>query len=262
MMKLHLTEEQLVDYVQRSLTDARRESLDRHLATCGDCRARLTAHEAQERRLRYDLAAALKEVAPSEKMTFAALRPRLARVHRNARAQRSWDWLLSGATAAAALAGLALALVSLIHNVNWTTVDLRSSSVSLPAAAGFLFMVPVLSQFGAHPSRRTRKFWTALLTFVLWAGTAIVGLYEILLVRELVYRCYARFWSGVGYRRGYGRATVLGVWSVFILAMVWIAAFIGGAEYHYKHVGQRGSWKCFAWTIAVELLILVLPLWL
>jgi len=262
MMKLHLTEEQLVSYVQRTLTDAQRESLDRHLATCGDCRARLTAHEAQERRLRYDLSAALREVAPSEKMTFTTLRPRLARVHRNARAQRFWDWLLSGTTAATALAGLMLALAGLIQNVNWSTASLKTPDASLPAAAGFLFMVPVLSQFGAHLSLRDRKVWTPLLTFVLWAGTAIVGLYEILLLQELAYRCYARFWSGASYGRDYGIAWGIGVWSVFILAMVWIAAFIGGAEYHYKHVGQRGSWKWFGWTIAVELLILALPLWL
>jgi hypothetical protein len=260
MMNRHLTEEQLVSYIQRTLTDAQRESLDRHLATCGDCRARLTAHEAQERRLRHDLSAALKEVAPSEKMTFAALRPRLAHVHRNARAQRSWNWLLSGATAATALAGLALALAGLIQNVNWTTASLKTPNASLPAAAGFLFMVPVLSQFGSRPSLRTRKVWTALLTFVLWAGTAIVGLYELLLIRELSYRCYMRFWSGARYGRDYGRAWGIGVWSVFLLAMVWIAAFIGGAEYHYKHVGQRDSWKWFGWTIAVELLILALPL--
>lgn len=259
-MNRHLTEEQLVSYMQRTLTDTQRESLDRHLATCGDCRTRLTAHEAQERRLRYDLSAALREVAPSEKMSFATLRPRLAHVHRNARAQRSWDWLLYGATAAAALAGLVLALATLIQNVDWTTVSLRSSTVSLPVAASFLFMVPVLSQFGAHPSLRARRGWTAPLTFVLWAGTAIVGLYEILLLQELSYRCYARFWSGARYGQDYGRATALGVWSVFILAMVWIAVFIGGAEYHYKHVGQRGSWKWFGWTIAVELLILALPL--
>ncbi|MCD4738877.1 MAG: zf-HC2 domain-containing protein [Anaerolineae bacterium] len=260
MMNHHLTEEELGGYIQRTLTDAQRESLDQHLATCDDCRAHLTAHEAQERRLRHALSAMLNEVTPSEKMTFAALKPRLARVHRNVRAARSWNWLLSGATAATALAGLVLALATLIQNINWTTASLRSSSISLPAAASFLFMVPVLSQFGTRPSLSTRKIWTALLTFVLWAGTAIVGLYEILLLQELSYRCYARFWSGARYGQDYGRTWGIGVWSVFILAMVWIAVFIGGAEYHYKHVGQRSSWKWFGWTIAVELLILALPL--
>ncbi len=259
-MKLHLTEKELGGYVQRTLTDAQRESLDRHLATCGDCRARLTAQEAQERRLRHALSAVLRKVAPSERMTFAALKPRLAHVHRNLRAERSWDWLLSGATAATALAGLVLALATLIQNVNWATASLKTPDASLPAAAGFLFMVPVLTQFGARPDPHVRKVWTALLTVVLWMGTAIVGLYELLLIRELSYRCYARFWSGARYGRDYGRATGLGVWSVFILAMVWIAVFIGGAEYHYKHVGQRGSWKLFGWTIAVEFLILALPL--
>jgi hypothetical protein len=45
-----------------------------------------------------------------------------------------------------------------------------------------------------------------------------------------------------------------------ILAVAWIGVAIGGAEYHYKRVGQPSSWKLFSRTLAVEISILVLAL--
>ncbi len=46
------------------------------------------------------------------------------------------------------------------------------------------------------------------------------------------------------------------------LVILAIAVLIGGAEYHYKHLGQPQSWKVFSWTLALELSILVLALFI
>ena len=123
------------------------------------------------------------------------------------------------------------------------------------------------------------KILSGVLTFVLWVATAAFGLYEMALVRGMLFRIYAYvirkdFWlniivggrdcSGDFYAPGLGKeywqAIALGNWALIPLSFIWIAAFIGGAEYHAKHLGQRSSWKLFGWTIAVEVLILIMTL--
>ena len=54
-MSKHLNEDQLTSYVYRTLTDAQRETMDIHLGTCQDCRARLPEHKALHRRARYSI---------------------------------------------------------------------------------------------------------------------------------------------------------------------------------------------------------------
>lgn len=44
------------------------------------------------------------------------------------------------------------------------------------------------------------KILSGALVFVLWAATAVLGLYEVFLVREMLFRIYARFWSSYGGR--------------------------------------------------------------
>ncbi len=62
----HLTTTNSTSYLHQTLTDAEREALDRHLAECPSCRARLDGHEALQRRIRYELAASLRGVQSSE----------------------------------------------------------------------------------------------------------------------------------------------------------------------------------------------------
>lgn len=107
------------------------------------------------------------------------------------------------------------------------------------------------------------RIGSRLLAFVLWAATAALGIVEILVVRNMVLRVYARFWADdVPFGGDYWGSVALGNWLVFILAIVWIALVIGGGEYHFKYVGQQKSWKLFARTIAVQLSILVLALFI
>jgi len=117
------------------------------------------------------------------------------------------------------------------------------------------------------------------LAFVLWIATAALGLYELVLDRGMLFRLYAYiiesdFWLDIivgvrdcydkfytpGLGKEYRQAIALGNWALIPLSFIWIAAFIGGAEYHVKPLGQRGSWKLFGWIIAVEALILVMVL--
>lgn len=107
------------------------------------------------------------------------------------------------------------------------------------------------------------KIGTALIAFALWLVTAVVGLYEIVLIRDMVVRVYARFFGDDRvYGADYWGGVALGQVLVVIMAIVWIGLVIGAGEYHYKHFGQPKSWRLFARVIAVELAILVLALFI
>lgn len=103
------------------------------------------------------------------------------------------------------------------------------------------------------------KVLSGALAFVLWAATAALGLYEILLIREMLFRLYVRI-SSSGLGKDFWQALALGNWALIPLSLLWIVLVIGGGEYHYKRAGQRSSWKLLGWTIAAEMLILVLVL--
>ncbi len=94
----------------------------------------------------------------------------------------------------------------------------------------------------------------SVLALILWLATAVVGLWEIVVVQGIFLRLYIRFghdyWVGLTLRN----------WIVLVLSMVWLVFAIFTGEYHHKRVGQRASWKLFGLTAAVELGILVVAL--
>jgi hypothetical protein len=102
-----------------------------------------------------------------------------------------------------------------------------------------------------------RRITAGVIAFILWIVTAVVGLVEILVVRRIVERGYMRLW-GDSSRGSYWTAVSLGMGATLILALIYIAFLVGTGEYHRSRVGQRSSWKLFGWTVAVELLILLL----
>ncbi len=259
-MKNHISEEALMGYVQHTLTDARREEIDQHLMSCAGCRARLDDHQACQRRIRQDLAADLGRVTPSSRMTFGSVAGDLAHAA-DVSSRRRW-WPVASPqvlSAAAALGGLALSVMTLVVGIHWAKISFWSMPVDvsnptpLPVVACFLFSIPVLSNYREKGSLLQSRLLTYGVTVLLWLGTALVGLYELFVMRELLYRIYVVLGG-----RDPGVAAALGVWGVLLLALVWIGAFIGGAEYHYQHVGERRSWRLFGWTIVVEVAILVL----
>ena len=102
-----------------------------------------------------------------------------------------------------------------------------------------------------------------LFTAGLWAATSAVSFLEILTVRELVVRIYARFAAtGRSYGPDYFGGATLSTVTTMAMAIACIVVIIGGGEYHYQNVGKQESWKLFGWTIAVELSILILALFI
>lgn len=254
-MNSHLSDEQLIGYVHRTLTDAQREAIDQHLATCPRCRTRLADHEALQRRIRHSLLADLKAVQPSPGMTFSAIPPRLKRPKRFARLWLRSGQLFHSVTAVAALAGLVIALVGLAESVSRPAVGLIPIRAgSLPTVACFLFAVPVMGNYYESRTVPSRLILSGVLAFTLWVGTAIVGLQVMVVVRNVfcwvLLQVLSDLWSAIG----------LSNWALIPLGILWVALVVGGGEYHYKRVGQRSSWKLFGWTIAAEMLILVLPI--
>ena len=251
-MNSHLSDEQLIGYVHRTLTDAQREAIDQHLATCPHCRTRLADHEALQRRIRHSLLADLKAVQPSPGMTFSAIPPRLKRPKRFARFWPRSGQLFHSVTAVAALAGLVIALVALAESVSRPAVGLIPIRAgSLPTVACFLFAVPVMGNYYESRTVPSRLILSGVLAFILWVGTAIVGLQVMVVVRNVfcwvLLQVLSDIWSAIG----------LSNWALIPLGILWVALVVGGGEYHYKRVGQRSSWKLFGWTVALELLILI-----
>jgi hypothetical protein len=119
-----------------------------------------------------------------------------------------------------------------------------------------------LNRVSPFMDRLLAKIGTPLAAFLLWLVTAVVGLIEIYIVREMLLRLAARIWGTQANRQAYGIAVSIGNGATFILAVLWIAVVIGGGEYHVKHLGKRKSWRLFARTIAVELAILILALFI
>jgi hypothetical protein len=252
-MNSHLSDEQLIGYVHHTLTDAQREAMDQHLASCAECRARLAEHETLQRRIRHSLLADLNGVQPSPTINFSTVAPRLKRRNWPVGLWRGSGRLLPSVTAAAALAGLVIALVGLVRGIHQPVMGFKTSATgSLPAAACVFFAIPIISNYFESRTVPTRLILSSVLAFILWVGTAIVGLQAMVVLRNIF------IWVLLQFMDDLWSAVELGNWILLPLGVAWIALVIGGGEYHWRRLGQRSSWRLFGWTIAVELLIVSL----
>jgi outer membrane protein assembly factor BamB len=120
-MTHHLTNDQLNSYLHQTLTDAEREALDRHLAECPVCRARLDGHEALQRRIRYGLATELRGVQPSPRMRFVTIAPRLKRSRRFTRVLKQSNQFAYGTLTIALLIAVGAGLYLFLSNLSWPT---------------------------------------------------------------------------------------------------------------------------------------------
>ena len=248
----HLSNEQLVGYVHHTLTDAERETMIEHLQACALCRTGLADREALQRRIRYSLSADMRAVSPSSAMSFAAIAPRVRR-------RTVWDSLrlpsgqfLPGATALAAIAGLAVAVVAVSQSVGWSSASSGSESVQrLPVLACGCFALSVIGHYPWKSLPSLHSTMTRLLAFALWLGTALLGLEAIVAALVVLMGLLDSARPSLG--------SAFGVAALIPLGIAWIAVVVGGGEYHYHRVGQRSSWQLFGWTVAAELLILLLP---
>ncbi len=258
-MYRHLTDHDLGNYTLNMLTDADREVLDQHLEDCPACRTAVEEHTQQQTKFRVRLQTELATLSPSPRMNFASIAPAVRQLQRAQWRQRLLEACRTFGPALATAGGLVLAVLGLLLNVTWPVVGLQQDhSLSLPFAAGLMFSVPVMSHFRWDVRQRADRLWGWLASGMLWLGTAILGLYEIALLREVLLRAYMRF--GPPSSQLLQQAQALGSWGVFLLGALWVVLVIGGGEYHYRHVGQRASWRLFGATVCTQLALLALPL--
>ncbi|MBI2941472.1 MAG: hypothetical protein HYY04_13650 [Chloroflexi bacterium] len=107
---------------------------------------------------------------------------------------------------------------------------------------------------------RSRRLVYGSLALVLWVATAAVGLAEILTVADILVRLATRL--GVKGDSTSGAYTLITIsrCAIVVFGVVWLAFVIASADYHYRRLGQRRSWKVFGWTIVVEATIAVVGL--
>jgi hypothetical protein len=90
---------------------------------------------------------------------------------------------------------------------------------------------------------------------VLWLITAALSIMCLMAVRAMILRTLARF--------GLETLLLIGNYAaVFPMIVFCIAVIIGGFEYHFRRAGQAESWRIFAKTLAIELGILLLALFI
>lgn len=259
-MSDHLNEEQLIGYTHNTLTDAEREAIDRHLTTCPQDRARLAQVEDAGRQIRNGLIAEMNLIQPPDGISFASI---AGRVKATNPVVSIWQRSAPFVSAALALVGVIVAFGGNVGAGIWDSTILAlkevdqvqsiAEHVRYPTLACFLLAIPIAANRGYTQILRPAKIVNGTLTFLLWLGSAVIALYEIYLLQGVVIYLAILFpalrWL-----------TALVAFTPFFLGMVWIALVIGGGEFHYHNYGTRASWKLFAWTIGIEMLILPLTL--
>jgi hypothetical protein len=250
-MYSHINEEELVGYLYRTLTDARREVLDAHLQSCPECRSRLSSHEVKQRRIHNDLRREINGRKPSTSLRFSGIAPQLRpRVPLDG----LWQPLFSSSLATV---GVVLAILGVWRSLPpWPFSAPSSVSGPFPAVAGLLFGLALFGQFDWKLTRPPSTVVSALVAFLLWLGTAILGLQTMVVLRDLF--LLAAKWVGVTDIA----ARPMSMLFLLVLVMLWITMTIGGGEYHRRRVGQMNSWRLFGVTIAIELSVIIAGYWI
>ncbi len=250
----HVKDEQILGYIHRTLSDADREIINHHLVNCQVCRGRINQSEIQSRQITNGLKAEINGAPIPKTLSFAAIAPRLEKPQR----LQLWSRFSLSAPLATTLIGLLLAVFGLWQTLgNWTNFEgLPKPNGAYPALACFFFMFVSMGQFDRSFSIRPRFILTVILAGLLWLGTFIIGFLNLLVIIDLVVTGYLVMGGDAD------GATLIGIAAAILTAMVYIGVIVGGAEYHYKNIGQPGSWKFFTWTLIIQLLIMVLPYFL
>ena len=253
-MNSHLDQESLTGYIYRTLDDAERESIDEHLLHCPTCRGRLAEGERRQRQISNELSAAVNIAAIPKQMSFAKIAPRL-RPRRILRIP--WRGLAFSPSLAFTLIGLTLALAGLWQVIGHGTAATTPHIGAFPPLACFFFMLASVEEYDkAAFSVRPRFVVIVLATVILWLGTAIIGVFNILVLRDLAIA------AAVALGGGAAEALPAVMMAMYFGGVtLYILAVIGGAEYHLKNMGQPRSWKLFSITLLGQLFILILPYW-
>jgi hypothetical protein len=100
-----------------------------------------------------------------------------------------------------------------------------------------------------------------IIAVILWFITSWIAVQEIFLARSMFISIYFRILQILSLPatiRERLTAPVIGNLAAFVMAVVAIVIVIGGFDYHWNHVGEKKSYKVFAWTLAFQLVFLAL----
>jgi hypothetical protein len=97
---------------------------------------------------------------------------------------------------------------------------------------------------------------TVALAYGLWFVSSVLAVLAYLAGREIILRTYARFFpSGESYSFMYLLTSIA-------VAILPIAIIIGGFEHQHRNMGKPEGWRMLARTLAFELGILLLALYI
>ena len=102
------------------------------------------------------------------------------------------------------------------------------------------------------------------LAYGIWFLTVVLSVLVFLGGREMVMRTYTRFfpWDAWRFQMGVGGLSLINILITLPLASLVIAIVIGGFEYQHRYMGKLEAWRMLARTLAVEIGILLLALYL
>ena len=117
-MNGHLNDKELSGYIHQTLTDAQRESMNRHLDACPRCREQVAEAKAVQRRIHHGLAADLRQIRPAN-IHFSQIAPQLQRRRRWARLRFYSMHTLSSLALLAAVLAITTLIISIIQSSEW-----------------------------------------------------------------------------------------------------------------------------------------------
>ncbi|HEX6033406.1 MAG TPA: hypothetical protein VFY83_03185 [Anaerolineales bacterium] len=103
-----------------------------------------------------------------------------------------------------------------------------------------------------------------VLAYSLWLVSAALGVLTFLAGREMIIRTYVRFfpWEVSQFQLGLGTLSLVNIIISMTMAMLVIVIIIGGFEYQHRNMGQPQGWVMLERTLAVEIGILLLALYI
>lgn len=112
----HLTEKELNGYIHHTLTDAQRETMDRHIQACPDCRTALKSAEQVRRDIAYGLADEIRRARPSATMRFNQIQAGLNQKRRWSMVRFHSMQMLSAVGVLVAILGMGYLVLLMMQN--------------------------------------------------------------------------------------------------------------------------------------------------
>jgi hypothetical protein len=99
---------------------------------------------------------------------------------------------------------------------------------------------------------KSRQFATTVGALLLWLIAFGLGLNAIYVLLQIFYLVFGV--AGGGLSRAERFAPAL----VFLLGLGFLIFVVATSEYHRRYVGTRRSWRLFAWTIGIEIGLIII----